>query len=217
MKKQGLAKKIAKEAGVSETEASTRLDELVEVAAPGFTYEHLAQMVIRSLAAGKPMEVRGLGVFHPDAVRGFRFEPRTPPQVFIAYVKEDECEAARLYADLEAVGFGPWMDVRRLLPGQNWPGAIERAIERSDFFVACFSAHSVKKKGGFQAEVRSALQSARQIPLDGIFILPVRLDACELPRKIQLEVQYTDLFPDWGRGVIRLVTMMRRELERRKH
>src|SRR5437763_11890236 len=128
-----------------------------EVAQSNPTYEHLARVVIRSLVAGKPLEIEGLGIFHPDAVRGFRFEPRTPPQVFIAYVKEDEPEAARLYADLEAVGFGPWMDVRRLLPGQNWPGAIERAIERSDFFVACFSSHSVKKKGGFQAEIRTAL------------------------------------------------------------
>ena len=57
---------------------------------------------------------------------------------------------------------------------------------------------------------------ARQIPLDEIFVVPVRLDECELPRRIQIELQYTDLFPDWGRGVVRLVTMMRRELDRRR-
>ena len=68
------------------------------------------------------------------------------------------------------------MDERKLLPGQNWPRAIESAIETSDFFLACYSANSVNKKGGFQAEIRYALDCARQIPLEEIFIVPVRLN-----------------------------------------
>src|SRR5438105_14563376 len=111
MKKPEAARKIAKTAGSPEAEATQPPEHLVQVGEPVSKYEHLARLVIRSLAAGKPVEIDGLGIFHPDDVRGFRFEPRTPPQVFIAYVKEDEPEAARLYADLEAVGFGPWMDI----------------------------------------------------------------------------------------------------------
>jgi len=57
------------------------------------------------------------------------------------------------------------MDTRKLVPGQNWPRAIETAIENSDLFIACFSTNSVRKKGGFQAEIRYALDCARQIPL----------------------------------------------------
>ena len=102
------------------------------------------------------------------------------------------------------------MDVRRLLPGQNWPRAIESAIETSSFFVACFSTRSVNQWGGFQAEIRYALDCARRVPLDDIFVVPVRLDACRVPRSIQRELQYIDLFPDWERGVRRLVAMMRR-------
>ena len=64
------------------------------------------------------------------------------------------------------------MDEHKLLPGQNWPRAIESAIETSDFFLACYSANSVNKKGGFQAEIRYALDCARQIPLEEIFIVP---------------------------------------------
>ena len=89
------------------------------------------------------------------------------------------------------------MDVRKLLAGQNWPRAIEAAIESSDFFVACFSGKSVRKKGGFQSEIRYALDCARQVPLDEIYIVPVRLDDCAVPRTIQHELQYIDLFPDW--------------------
>jgi hypothetical protein len=181
----------------------------------GSCVEQVAQIVIRGLAAGKVVEIDGLGSFVPDAVDGFRFEPRHLPQVFIAHVKEDAGFARRLYDDLEAAGFSPWMDERKLLPGQNWPRAIEAAIETSDFFLACYSGTSVNKKGGFQAEIRYALDCARQIPLDEIFIVPVRLDGCPVPRSIQRELQYVDLFPDWLGGVGRLVVMLRREVARR--
>jgi len=177
--------------------------------------EQLAQVVIRGVAAGKEVEIDGLGVFYPDAARGVRFEPSGRPQVFIAYVREDVQAVERLSESLETAGFSPWTDVRKLLPGQNWPRAIESAIETSDFFVACFSGNSVDKTGGFQSEVRFALDCARRVPLDEIFVVPVRLNGCRVPRSIQREFQYIDLFPDWERGIRRLATMMRREVARR--
>jgi len=177
--------------------------------------EQVAQAVMRGLAAGSAVEIDGLGVFYPDAMRVFRFEPRRLPQVFLAYVLEDRPQAERLFDALAATGFAPWMDVRKLLPGQNWPRAIEGAIEGADFFVACFSENSVRKKGGFQAEIRYALDCARQVPLDEIFIVPVRLDGCRVPRAIQREYQYVDLFPDWAKGLRRLLGMLRKEVERR--
>ncbi len=173
--------------------------------------EHLAQVVIRGLAAGQAVEIEHLGVFYPDPARGFRFEPPLAPHVFLAYVTEDAGPAGRLYEAVEAGGLRPWMDARNLLPGQNWPRAIERAIECSDFFVPCFSRNSVNKWGGFQAEIRYALDCARRVPLDEIYVVPVRLDDCRVPRSIQKEFQYIDLFPDWGRGVDRLLRTLCRE------
>ena len=178
--------------------------------------QQVARIVLRAVAAGKAVEIDGLGIFYPDARRGFRFVPRALPQVFIAYGKEDEERAWRLCEDLNRAGFSPWMDVRKLLAGQNWPRAIEAAIESSDFFVACFSANSVRKKGGFQSELRYALDCARQVPLDEIYIVPVRLDECAVPRTIQHELQYIDLFPDWDGGVERMLTMLLRAVERRR-
>ena len=181
----------------------------------GSLTEQLAQVVIRGVAAGKTVEIDGLGVFYPDPMRGFRFEARDLPQVFIAYGKEDLAAVSQLYDALEEAGFSPWMDIRKLLPGQNWPRAIECAIEDSDFFVACFSTNSVRKKGCFQAEIRYALDCARRVPLDEIFVVPVRLNECTVPRSILTELQYLDLFPDWQRGVRKLIGMMRREVSRR--
>jgi hypothetical protein len=172
--------------------------------------EQLANAVIAGLAEGKPVEIDGLGTFHPDAVRGFRFEPLRRPRVFIAYVLEDAPLAGRLCDALYALGYDAWMDSRQLLPGQNWPRAIDNAIETSDFFVACFSTRSVKKRGGFQAEIRYALDCASHVPLDDIFLIPVRLDECRVPRPIQREIQYIDLFPDWRKGLRKLDHAMKR-------
>ena len=176
----------------------------------------VAAVVVRGLKAGKIVDIDGLGVFYPDARRGFRFEAQTVPQVFLAHVREDQAKVARLYSELAAAGFSPWMDTRKLLPGQNWPRAIDHAIDTSDFFIACFSSQSVGKRGGFQAEIRYALECARQIPLEQIFIVPVRLDACEVPRAVQAEFQWIDLFPDWERGVAVLSAMMRSEMRKRR-
>lgn len=178
--------------------------------------QQVARIVLRGMAEGKTVEIDGLGTFYPDARRGFRFVPRALPQVFIAYGKEDLELAKRLYEDLNRAGFNPWMDERKLLAGQNWPRAIEAAIESSDFFVPCFSGKSVRKKGGFQSEIRYALDCARQIPLDEIYIVPVRLDECLVPRTIRHQLQYIDMFPAWEDGMEQLLTMLRREVDRRR-
>jgi TIR domain len=173
-------------------------------------------MVRRCLKEGASVEIDGLGTFLPDARRGFRFVPRHRTKVFVAYVQEDFASAERIFERLESSGFEAWLDRRRLLPGQNWPRSIEQAIETSDFFLPCFSQNSVSKKGGFQAEIRYALDCTHRIPLDQIFIVPVRLNECRVPPRIQRELQYIDLFPDWARGFRRLVTAMRRHAGRRE-
>ena len=96
------------------------------------------------------------------------------------------------------------------MPGQNWTQSIERAIADADAFVACFSPRSVSKRGQFQSELRHALECAAKRPLDDVFLLPVRLEPCVVPQRIASQVQYVDLFPDWERGVKRIVRSIRR-------
>ena len=170
--------------------------------------EQLAAIVRQCLREGKAVEIDGLGMFVPDG-DNFRFEASTAPRVFIAYVQEDAERAEHLFNDLAANGFEPWMDRRKLLPGQNWPRAIEAAIDSAHFVVACFSRHSVRKTGGFQAEIRYALDCARRLPLDDVFLIPVRLDDCRMPARIRREIHYIDLFPEWRRGLDQLLAMLR--------
>ena len=89
--------------------------------------------------------------------------------------------AAKLCEQLAQAGFDPWLDKKKLLPGQNWPRAIETAIQSSEFVIACFSRRSVAKSGCFQCELRYAMQCAARIPLDEIFLIPARLEPCAIP------------------------------------
>ena len=175
------------------------------------TREAIADIVRRCLEAGQRVEIDGLGVFRTSR-GGLEFLPQTRPNVFIAYAAEDRAMVRRLRDALEAEGCCPWLDRDKLLPGQNWPRAIERAIEMSDAFVACFSPRSVVKPGQFQCELRYALDCARKRPIsdDTAFVIPVRLEDCPVPRRIADQVQYVDLFPDWRKGVRRVVRAVRK-------
>ena len=161
----------------------------------------LLQVIEGCLREGGSIDIDGLGSFQLDSDDEVVFEPNERRRIFLAYAKEDAAKVRKLYAALQKAGFEPWMDEQKLLPGQNWPRASERAIELSDFFAGCFSRRSIAKRGHFQAELGYALQLAKRMPEEEIFFLPLRLDACEVPRSIARSVQYVDLFPDWERGV----------------
>ena len=176
----------------------------------------IARVLRQALERGATVEIDGLGKFVPGGRRGVRFVGQTKPRVFIAYVQEDLSLVRKLYQAFERHGLRPWLDKKMLLPGQNWPRAIETAIQTSDFFVACFSRRSISKRGSFHSELRFALHCAAKVPLDEIFFIPVRLDDCLLPRRISRQVQYLDLFPEWDAGVRRVVTVIRAQDECRK-
>src|SRR5580658_8538943 len=159
------------------------------------TLEDLARLIQRSLKRSKAIEVDGLGVFARNETGEISFEHSNRLRIFIGYATEDRPVAERLFKQLTAHGFAAWLDRRKLLPGQDWPQRIEDAIASSDFFIACFSCKSVKKRGGFQTEIRHALSCASSVPLDDVFLIPVRLDDCRVPARIQRETQYVDLFP----------------------
>ena len=172
--------------------------------------EQVLAILRRSLERGETVEIDGLGIFRSTHKGGgYELIPQAQPRVFIAYVEEDLTLARRLRDGIAAAGCSPWMDKEKLLPGQDWPQAIRRAIEISDAFVACFSERSILKRGPFQSELRWALTCARRMPLDETFVIPVRIEPCAVPRRIAEQVQYVDLFPDWDAGVKKIVRAIR--------
>ncbi len=177
----------------------------------------LLQLIDRYLHDGASIEIDGLGSFKLDSSNRVIFEPTGRIRVFLAYAEEDRADVKRLFAALQNAGFEPWMDREKLLPGQNWARAIERAIDLSEFFICCFSRRSVAKRGHFQCELEYALNVASRVPAEEIFFLPVRLNDCEVPRDIARKVQHVDLFPEWDRGVGELLkSMWHQTVERSK-
>jgi hypothetical protein len=174
----------------------------------------IVELVRKSLDFGHTVEIDGLGSFSLGP-KGYEFTPQTQPQVFVAYVEEDLASARRICELLRKAGCTPWLDKEKLLPGQNWPRSIERAIEISDVFVACFSRRSLAKRGQFQSELRWAMDCARRVPLEETFLVPARLEPCTVPKKISDQVQYIDLFPDWDRGMKRLIRSVRKAVRER--
>ena len=178
--------------------------------------QRIARMLRAALDDGGSVEIDGLGTLTPGGKHGFRFVPQTKPRVFIAYVEEDLAFARRLYRAFEEGGFRPWLVIKKLMPGQNWPRAIETAIQTSDFFVPCFSRRATTKRGSFHSELRYALFCAAKVPLDEIFLIPLRLDDCIVPPRISKQIQYLDLFPNWDAGMSRLIAIMKAQAENRK-
>ena len=155
----------------------------------------IARLIRQALREGHVVDIEGLGTFRP-CNDSYEFIPENRPRIFIAYVQEDFARVRRLTNDLKKAGYQPWLDRENLLPGQNWPRSIERAIDVSDFFIACFSKRSVPKRGVFQSELRYALDCASKLPLDDIFVIPVRFDECDPPERVSRQLQHVDLFGD---------------------
>jgi formylglycine-generating enzyme required for sulfatase activity len=100
-----------------------------------------------------------------------------------------------LYQKLGTEGWiDVWLDEEKLLPGQDWDYEIERALDKSDAVIVTLSTDSVSREGYVQKELRFALDIALEKPEGTIFILPVRLDDCERPRRLR-SIQGIDYFP----------------------
>jgi predicted ATPase len=87
----------------------------------------------------------------------------------------------------------PWLDEEELYPGQDWNFEIETAVEAADAILVCLTKGSITKEGYVQRELRSVLDFADYKPEGTLYIIPVRLEECEPPRRLRAW-QYADYF-----------------------
>ena len=83
------------------------------------------------------------------------------------------------------------------LPGQDWNLEIARAVKTADCVVVCLSKTSVNKEGYVQKEISFALDAAQEKPEGAIFLIPVRLEHCQPPARLE-RWHYVDLFEETG-------------------
>jgi predicted butyrate kinase (DUF1464 family) len=124
-------------------------------------------------------------------------------RIFLLHARSDQQAVRRLYRRLVKEGASVWLDQARLLPGQDWVYEIHRAIHNCDVVIACLSKQ-FNKQGGFRhEELRIALERANARDADQIFIIPARLELCDLPDSLR-RWQRVDLFkPDGYKQLVR--------------
>ena len=114
-------------------------------------------------------------------------------QVFLLYARSDGVAVHRLYHRIVKTGAKAWMDVKKILPGQDWEYEIRKAIHQSDIVIVCLSRQFIKQGGYRHEELLIALEKANSAPDGEIFIVPARLEKCSMPEPLR-RWQRVDLF-----------------------
>ena len=115
------------------------------------------------------------------------------PSIFLCYAREDFERVHALYSLLKGLGLRPWFDKYDVAPGVFWRVEVEKAVRNSDFFIATFSKTSVSKRGFVQREYKLAMDTLAERPANEVFLIPVRLDDCELPDLHGLGIKLSDI------------------------
>lgn len=121
---------------------------------------------------------------------------KRPLKVFLCHAHSDATAVRALYNQLVKDGVDAWLDKEKLLPGADWEYEIRKAVRDSDVVVVCHSKQ-FNQKGFRQKEVRIALEEADLLPKGEIFIIPARLEECDVLEDLQ-RWQWVDLFEKDG-------------------
>lgn len=132
----------------------------------------------------------------------------TKAKVFLCCINKDQDDVYRLlYKALESESYKPLMIHLDTLPGENLHSAIDRMIEDAEFFLPCFSVHTLKKKSDkFYYALSLAMEKQREYPGHRIYIIPTLIGRCKLTdyqlKQIRpLELSKKDFFFDLVRAL----------------
>ena len=116
-------------------------------------------------------------------------------KVFLCHSSHDKPIVRELYQKLSAEGWiDAWLDEKKILPGQDWNMEIEKAVETSNIVLVFLTNNSVNKEGYIQRELRLVLDVALNMTEETIFVIPLKLEDCPVPRRLQTW-QWLNYFP----------------------
>jgi hypothetical protein len=118
----------------------------------------------------------------------------TAPSLFLCHSSSDKEFARKLAIGLAGNGLKVWIDEAEIQVGDSLLSKIESGILGAKYLVVLLSRASVQSRW-CQEELRMAL--ARQISGRDITVLPVLIEACEVPGFLQ-EKKYADLTNSGG-------------------
>lgn len=137
-------------------------------------------------------------------------------RIFVCYASEEKTRVEEICKRLEGAGLNPWMDKEDSPLAKDREKEIEENIQSARFILIFFSNQLASESGSLHREIDIVLRTAQKMPKDRIFIIPVRLDECEVSQGVR-HLQHIDLFEEKGfdkvveliRGELRLFTDLR--------
>jgi TIR domain/KTSC domain len=118
-------------------------------------------------------------------------------KVFLCHASEDKPKVRELYGRLRQDGVNPWFDEKDLVAGQDWDIEIRKTVKKCDVILVCLTEASVCKTGYGQKEIRFALDAADEKPDGTIYIIPVLLEKCGVPFRLE-KWQWVKYFEEDG-------------------
>ncbi len=120
-------------------------------------------------------------------------------RVFISHSSKDQKTAVAICGALESRGHPCWMSSRDIAPGENYQGAIVRAIREAGVMVLVFSANAnnsdeIKKEMSLASQSRTMV-----IPVRSEDVVPSEDFTYELATR-----QWIDMFNDWEQSIEKL-------------
>lgn len=117
--------------------------------------------------------------------------------IFLLHAHADREFVLKLFQRMQKEGVDAWLDSERLVPGQDWRSEIRNALLKCEVVVVCLSRAFDQKQGYRHEELKLALEKANLLPVDEVFIIPARLEECEVPESLR-HLHRVDLFKAGG-------------------
>jgi tetratricopeptide (TPR) repeat protein len=124
--------------------------------------------------------------YHPEGLR-----------VFLSYSRKDESEVQKLFGRLEEDRFSPWLDTNALRSGVDWQTAIEQGMKHADAVLVCLSPAVNMRTGYVSKEIKLALELAQARAKGSVFVIPVKMAPCDLPKGLA-SLQFADWLAPGG-------------------
>jgi hypothetical protein len=116
--------------------------------------------------------------------------------IFLNHTHADKSFVRRLASDLASRGVRVWLDEWELAVGDSIAERIQDGIKGAGFLGVVLSTQSVQS-GWVKRELNAAL--AEELRRDGVFILPILIESCDVPLFIQDKV-YADFRQRYAEG-----------------
>jgi hypothetical protein len=119
-------------------------------------------------------------------------------QVLLCHASADKPAVSALYNRLvNYIWIRAWLDAEDLIAGQDWQLEIPKAVRQSDVVLVCLSVNSINKAGYVQKEIKYALDVADEKPEGAIYLIPLRLEDCIVPKRLG-KPHWVDYFKEDG-------------------